>query len=69
MIPIKLSDVKSKKKLDSILFDSDNKSKAIILPCLNCKTKWIYSNNSLVGQGVFNCFCDSECEDRFAFRQ
>ena len=63
-----LADVESGKELDSFLFNG-NKTKAIILPCLACKTQWIYDVNSLTGQGVFNCFCNSECEDKFAFRQ
>lgn len=38
------------------------------LPCLCCGRKHWFSLDSNEANGVFNVFCDGECEDRYAAR-
>lgn len=42
------------------------KTREISLPCLYCGEMKNYSEESNVGSGVLNAFCDGECEDKFA---
>lgn len=39
------------------------------LTCLECKKRWYYEIESNEAQGIFNCFCNGECEDKFAWKQ
>ncbi len=41
----------------------------IELPCLCCGKLHIFKQDSHEGTGVFNVFCDGECEDLYAARQ
>ena len=44
-------------------------SKYVSLKCLECRKKYFYDEKSLTGQGVFNCFCDATCEEKYAWKQ
>ena len=39
------------------------------LPCLCCGKKHTFPLDSNEANGVFNVFCDGECEDTYAGRQ
>jgi len=39
------------------------------LPCLNCGKKYRFALDSPEANGIFNVFCNGECEDRYAARQ
>lgn len=46
---------------------TDDKKKAdVLLRCLYCKKERLFPEGSLEARGVFNFFCDGECEDRYA---
>jgi len=38
------------------------------LPCLCCGKSVFVKNDSYEAQGVFNVFCDGDCEDLYAAR-
>lgn len=40
----------------------------ITLSCLNCGKEKEYSTKDPVGQGIFNAFCDGDCEDEYSAR-
>lgn len=42
---------------------------AVSLPCLCCGKPHWFSLRSHEANGVFNVFCNAECEDRYAARQ
>ena len=39
------------------------------LPCLNCGKVHRFLTNSNEAKGIFNVFCNGECEDKYAFKQ
>lgn len=39
------------------------------LPCLECGKLHRYLFNSNEAQGIFNVFCDGECEDKYAWKE
>ena len=41
----------------------------LVLPCVECGQKFAVNKHSCIGQGIFNLFCDNECEDRYAWKQ
>ena len=38
-------------------------------PCMNCGKEWLLLFGGTYEQGLYNLFCDGECEDRYAWRE
>ena len=41
----------------------------IDMSCLNCAATISVEDDSLEAQGVFNVFCDGDCENEYASKQ
>lgn len=47
---------------------SETIEEKIEMPCLCCGKILEFSLDSYEAQGIFNVFCDGECEDKYAAR-
>jgi len=45
------------------------KNDKIELPCLNCGKMHEFEEDSNEAQGIFNVFCDNDCEDYYSYKQ
>lgn len=47
---------------------SEEPEEKIEMPCLHCGKVWEFPLDSNQARGIFNVFCDGECEDKYAAR-
>jgi hypothetical protein len=44
------------------------REETVVMLCLNCQKPHTFALDSLEARGIFNVFCDGECEDTYAAR-